>query len=175
MNIDIDKVVKAVETDAGQAVPGLRESLIEMKSGQFAEVHKPEQILVRAARNKLGLSQPKFAELIDTPVATVRDWEQGRFEEQRTLLVNGIDRCDSIALRNDYAYMLATCPDKAYRDDPTVDPGVLGGEIEVALRLSRDSRGAPQKAKTYYTATVGKALGKLPLVARRAKSDIQAL
>ncbi len=79
MNIDIDKVVKAVEADAGQVVPGLRESLIEMKSGQFAEVHKPEQILVRAARNKLGLSQPKFAELIDTPVATVRDWEQGRF------------------------------------------------------------------------------------------------
>jgi putative transcriptional regulator len=29
-------------------------------------------------REKLGLSQPQFAELIRVPVATVRNWEQGR-------------------------------------------------------------------------------------------------
>ena len=31
------------------------------------------------AREKAGLTQTVFAERIDTPVATLRDWEQGRF------------------------------------------------------------------------------------------------
>lgn len=30
------------------------------------------------ARRKLGLTQPQFAALIRVPVATVRNWEQGR-------------------------------------------------------------------------------------------------
>jgi len=42
-------------------------------------VTKPEQLLVRSARAKAGLSQQVFAERIPTPVATLRDWEQGRF------------------------------------------------------------------------------------------------
>ncbi len=77
--MNLEKIAKAIEDDAGQAIPGLRESLQEMNAQKYASVHKPEQILVRAARNKLGLSQSKFAALINTPVGTVRDWEQGRF------------------------------------------------------------------------------------------------
>jgi putative transcriptional regulator len=33
---------------------------------------------VACARMKLGLTQEAFAKLLDTPVGTVRDWEQGR-------------------------------------------------------------------------------------------------
>ncbi len=77
--MDIEAVAKAIEEDAGHALPGLRASLEQTKAGQSGRIHKPEQILVRAARDKLGLSQSAFAGLIETPVATVQDWEQGRF------------------------------------------------------------------------------------------------
>ncbi|MEZ5535216.1 MAG: hypothetical protein R3F02_06280 [Thiolinea sp.] len=32
---------------------------------------------------QLALSQVDFASMIDTPVATLRDWEQGRFKRHR--------------------------------------------------------------------------------------------
>jgi putative transcriptional regulator len=34
---------------------------------------------VRLAREKTGLSQERFAAALDLPVATLRNWEQGRF------------------------------------------------------------------------------------------------
>jgi putative transcriptional regulator len=37
-------------------------------------------------RKKLQLSQMAFAELIKTPVATLRDWEQGRFTPSGAVL-----------------------------------------------------------------------------------------
>lgn len=77
--IDIEAVAKAVEADAGMALPGLRESLAQAKRGEYARITTPEQIMVRSARRATGLTQPEFAERIDTPVATLRDWEQGRF------------------------------------------------------------------------------------------------
>lgn len=77
--MDIETIAKAIEADAGRALPGLRASLQQTREGKFGRIHKPEQILARAARNKLGLSQSAFADLIQTPVATVQDWEQGRF------------------------------------------------------------------------------------------------
>jgi len=77
---DVEAIVDAAENDAGMAIPGLRESLNEMIDGKQSRVHTPEQILVRSARDKLGLSQSKFAALIETPIGTVRDWEQGRFK-----------------------------------------------------------------------------------------------
>jgi len=77
--MNIEQVVKAIEADAGESIEGLRESLREMESGEFAREYTPEQLLVRAARKALGLSQAQFAKLIDTPVATLRDWEQGRY------------------------------------------------------------------------------------------------
>jgi putative transcriptional regulator len=78
-NLDIEKVAKAIEADAGQPIEGLRESLAQAKAGIAGRVTTPDQILVRQAREKSGLTQAAFAERIATPVATLRDWEQGRF------------------------------------------------------------------------------------------------
>jgi putative transcriptional regulator len=76
--IDVEKVATAIEADAGEVLPDLRQALAEAKAG-LGRVTMPEQILVRQAREKSGLTQAAFAECIETPVATLRDWEQGRF------------------------------------------------------------------------------------------------
>lgn len=81
--MNIEKIAKAIETDAGESLPDLRQALQEakdMRTGKaIGRVTTSEQLLVRAARTKLGLSQTEFAARIGTPVATLRDWEQGRF------------------------------------------------------------------------------------------------
>ncbi len=76
--MDINKIAKAIEDDAGQELPGLLESLAEMKAGKGARVHSPQQIQVRRVRTKVGLSQKEFAKRLQTPITTLRDWEQGR-------------------------------------------------------------------------------------------------
>jgi putative transcriptional regulator len=76
--MDVEKIAKAIETDAGEVLPDLRQALTEATVG-VGRVTTPEQILVRQAREKSGLTQQAFAERIATPVATLRDWEQGRF------------------------------------------------------------------------------------------------
>jgi putative transcriptional regulator len=76
--INIEKVAQAIEADAGEALPDLRQALAEAKAG-IGRVTTPEQMLVRQAREKSGLTQSAFAKRIATPVATLRDWEQGRF------------------------------------------------------------------------------------------------
>ncbi len=76
--LDIEKAARAIELDAGVPLPDLRQALEEAKAG-IGRVTTPEQILVRQARSRAGLSQQAFAERISTPVATLRDWEQGRF------------------------------------------------------------------------------------------------
>lgn len=76
--IDIEKVAVAIETDAGESLPNLRQALAQAQAG-LGRVTTPEQMLVRQARKKAGLTQAAFAERIATPVATLRDWEQGRF------------------------------------------------------------------------------------------------
>lgn len=76
--LDVDKVASAIEDDAGESLPDLRQALAEAKAG-IGRITTPEQILVRQAREKSGLTQAAFAERIATPVATLRDWEQGRF------------------------------------------------------------------------------------------------
>ena len=78
--MDIDKVTQAIEADAGQTIPGLKESLREMQQGKIGRTYTTEQLLVIEARKKLELSQADFARMIETPVATLRDWEQGRFK-----------------------------------------------------------------------------------------------
>ena len=76
--MNVEKIAKAIELDAGMSLPDLRQALIEAKAG-LGRVSTAEQILVRQARAKAGLSQKAFADRIATPVATLRDWEQGRF------------------------------------------------------------------------------------------------
>ncbi|MCL2345266.1 MAG: helix-turn-helix domain-containing protein [Desulfobulbus sp.] len=78
-DIDVDAIAAAFEADAGGPLPGLRESLDEARRGEFARVTTPEQMLIREARKMTGLSQGEFARRINTPVATLRGWEQGRF------------------------------------------------------------------------------------------------
>ncbi|MGD9582655.1 MAG: helix-turn-helix domain-containing protein [Lysobacterales bacterium] len=76
--MDIEKIAKAIEADAGQPLPELRGALGEAQ-GRQGRITTAEQIMVRAARARLGLSQAEFGTRIGTPVATLRDWEQGRF------------------------------------------------------------------------------------------------
>lgn len=76
-DIDIEAVAKAIEADAGELIPDLRQALQEAKAGA-GRVTTAEQMLVRQARERSGLTQAMFAKRIATPVATLRDWEQGR-------------------------------------------------------------------------------------------------
>jgi len=76
--MDIEKVAQAIEADAGRALNDIRQGLAEMQAG-VGRITTVEQNLVRSARAKTGLSQHAFANCIKTPVATLRDWEQGRF------------------------------------------------------------------------------------------------
>jgi len=55
--LDVDKVAAAIEADAGQALPGLRESLAEAKAGKFAQVHALEQIVARRRGRPAGSTQ----------------------------------------------------------------------------------------------------------------------
>ena len=77
--MDIEKIAKAIEADAGGALPELRQALTEAEAG-LGRITTREQILTRAARKATGLSQQAFADCIATPLATLRDWEQGRFK-----------------------------------------------------------------------------------------------
>lgn len=76
--MDIEKIAQAIEADAGAALPDLRQALAEAAAGE-GRVTTPEQLLVRAARKATGMTQAVFAARINTPLATLRDWEQGRF------------------------------------------------------------------------------------------------
>jgi len=84
--MNIDKIAKAIEADAGMALSGLKESLAEMQQGFAGRTHTPEQVLLRQARQKSGKTQQAFADLIQTPVTTLRDWEQGRFSPSGAVL-----------------------------------------------------------------------------------------
>ena len=54
------------------------EGLREIKRGQYGRViNTPD---VASIREKTGLSQPRFAQLLGVSVRTLQDWEQGRRE-----------------------------------------------------------------------------------------------
>lgn len=59
----------------------IRQQQIEDDGDPDAEIDPASVRVVassRSVRTKLGLSQPQFADLIRVPVATIRNWEQGR-------------------------------------------------------------------------------------------------
>jgi len=70
--MDVNKIAMAIEADAGESLPDLRQALDEAKT-RVGRVTTAEQILVRKAREASGLTQAAFAERISTPVATLRD------------------------------------------------------------------------------------------------------
>ena len=41
--VDLEKMAKAIEADAGESLPGLRESLADAKAGKYAAVHTPSR------------------------------------------------------------------------------------------------------------------------------------
>ena len=59
---------------------------VENARGVEFDADDPADVL-RAARKALGMSQARFAELIETPVATLRDWEQGRYRPPGSVMV----------------------------------------------------------------------------------------
>ncbi len=63
IDIDIDKVAKAVERDAGQALPGLRESLAQAQRGEYARVHTPELIASRGRGRPVQASTKQAVKL----------------------------------------------------------------------------------------------------------------
>jgi|GEM_PF-4101795 len=63
--VNIDKVVRAIEEDADQALPGLRESLTQAKGGNFARVHTPEQIVARRRGRPRGSSHEVTKEAVN--------------------------------------------------------------------------------------------------------------
>jgi len=62
--LDIDAVATAIETDAGQSLPGLRESLSQAKKSEFARVHTKEEIIARKRGRPLGSTQTVTKEAI---------------------------------------------------------------------------------------------------------------
>lgn len=99
VNMDIEKIALAIEADAGEALPDLRQSLLEMQNLTVGRITTPEQLLVVSVRKQLQLTQQAFAELIKTPVATLRDWEQGRFKPNGVVicLLNILNKHPEIA------------------------------------------------------------------------------
>lgn len=54
-----------------------------IKSGKVGAVHTIDLPAVVDARQKVGLTQSKFAELLGVSVRTLQDWEQGRRQPSR--------------------------------------------------------------------------------------------
>lgn len=64
-----------VMSKAGQE---LLDQVRSIKNGVPAKTWSPEQLLVIQTRKDLQKTQETFAQLLDVPISTVRDWEQGR-------------------------------------------------------------------------------------------------
>jgi uncharacterized protein (DUF4415 family) len=63
-NIDVEKVAHAIEVDAGEQLPGLRESLGQARRGEFAAVHTPEAIEARKRGRPVGSTKPDAKQAI---------------------------------------------------------------------------------------------------------------
>ncbi len=59
------------------------DAVCSIKSGKTGHIETVELPLVVEARQKTGLSQSRFAELLGVSVRTLQDWEQGRRKPSR--------------------------------------------------------------------------------------------
>jgi len=62
------------------------DSVRSMKSGQVGRVETVQLLPVVEARQKVNLSQSRFAELLGISVRTLQDWEQGRRKPSRAAM-----------------------------------------------------------------------------------------
>ena len=62
--MDVNKVARAIEDDAGLALPGLRESLAQAKACKFFRVHTPEKIVARRRGRPTGSKQEVTKEAV---------------------------------------------------------------------------------------------------------------
>lgn len=63
--------------DIGQEIlQGIR----DIKAGRIGRRYTAQSYPIVRAREKSGLSQAKFAELLGVSIRTIQDWEQGRRE-----------------------------------------------------------------------------------------------
>ena len=60
----------------GEILQGIR----DIKAGRIGRRYTTESYPIVRAREKSGLSQAKFAELLGVSIRTIQDWEQGRRE-----------------------------------------------------------------------------------------------
>ena len=78
---------KPARTAQGRRIERAAKEALAHKRGELTlseyVVHVPETIDVAAIREKLGLSQAKFATAFGRDVAAVRDWEQARRQPDR--------------------------------------------------------------------------------------------
>lgn len=56
----------------------LLQSIRDVNAGHYGAVHHVDISEAAEARNRTGLSQIKFAELLGVSVRTLQEWEQGR-------------------------------------------------------------------------------------------------
>ena len=52
--LSVEKIAVAIEADAGQPLPGLRDALAEAKAGRAGRVHTPEQVVARRRGRPVG-------------------------------------------------------------------------------------------------------------------------
>lgn len=77
----------------------LLEAVRRVKQGEVGRVHKVPVSLAQEARQRLGLSQSQFAEVLGVSVRTLQDWEQKRRQPSgaaRTLIKIAALRPDAV-------------------------------------------------------------------------------
>ena len=62
------------------------EAVRSIKAGYVGHIKTVELLPVVEARQKAGLSQSRFAELLGVSVRTLQDWEQGRRKPSRAAM-----------------------------------------------------------------------------------------
>jgi uncharacterized protein (DUF4415 family) len=66
---DVEQVAKAIEADAGEFMPGLRQSLEEAKSGALGRIHTPDEIKKRrVGRPSMESKRPMMSMRIDQDI-----------------------------------------------------------------------------------------------------------
>ena len=77
---EVDLIERDMKRDVWQET---LDAVRDIKAGKVGRVEKVEISPVIEARQKVGLSQSRFAELLGVSVRTLQDWEQGRRKPSR--------------------------------------------------------------------------------------------